>query len=117
MDKIMFKLLFSFLSLFSLSQANLFTITDKNGKVLQSKKIHHTENAFLNQKATEYSLQAIYDELHRAENLAHMAEAARQRAERITQEQEAARKAGKTYRISQVDRQELLENGTRIYSG
>ena len=113
----MFKLLFSFLSLFSLSQANLFTITDQNGKVLQSKKIHHTENAFLNQKATEYSLQAIYDELHRAENLARMAEAARLRAERIAQEQEAARKAGKTYRISQVDRQKLLEDAKYFKGG
>ncbi|HEY9190422.1 MAG TPA: NlpC/P60 family protein [Sulfurovum sp.] len=113
----MFKLLLLFSSLFSFSQANLFTITDKNGKVLESKKIRHTENAFLNQKATEYSLQAIYDELHRAENLARMAEAARLRAERIAREQEAARKAGTEYRISEVDRQKLLEDAKYFKGG
>jgi len=113
----MFKLLFLLSCIFSLSHANLFTITDKNGRVLQSKNIHHTENAFLNQKTTEYSLQAIYDELHRAENLARMAEAARLRAERIAQEQEAAKKAGKTYRISEVDRQKLLEDAKYFKGG
>mgnify|MGYP001766376288 CR=1 FL=1 len=113
----MLKPLFTFLCIFSLSHANLFMITDKSGKVLQSKKILHTENAFLNQKATEYSLQAIYDELHRAENLARMAEAARQRAERIAQEQKAAEEAGKTYHISAVDKQKLLEDAKYFKGG
>ena len=113
----MLKPLFSFLCIFSFSHATLFTITDKSGKVLQSKEIQHTENAFLNQKATEYSLQAIYDELHRAENLARMAEAARLRAERIAQEKEAAEKAGKTYHISAVDKQKLLEDAKYFKGG
>lgn len=113
----MLKLLFTFLCIFSLSQASLFTITDKNGKVLQSKDIHHTENAYLNQKATEYSLQAIYDELHRAEYLARMAEAARQRADRIAQAQKAAKKVGKTYQISDIDKQKLLEDAKYFKGG
>ncbi len=113
----MLKLLFTFLCIFSLSQASLFTITDKKGNVLQSKEMHHTENAYLNQKATEYSLQAIYDELHRAEYLARMAEAARQRTQRITQAQEAAKKVGKTYHISEVDRQKLLEDAKYFKGG
>ncbi|HSR73508.1 MAG TPA: NlpC/P60 family protein [Sulfurovum sp.] len=117
MDGIMLKPLFSFLYIISFSHATLFTITDQSGKVLQSKKIQHTENAFLNQKATEYSLQAIYDELHRAEYLARMAEAARQRAERIAQEQEAAKKAGTTYRISEIDKQKLLEDAKYFKGG
>jgi len=113
----MLKPLFTSLCIFSLSQASLFTITDKNGKVLQSKDIHHTENAYLNQKATEYSLQAIYDELHRAEYLARMAEAARQRTQRIAQAQEAAKKVGKTYHISEIDRQKLLEDAKYFKGG
>ncbi len=113
----MLKLFFTFLCIFSLSHSNLFTITDKRGNVLQSKDIHHTENAYLNQKATEYSLQAIYDELHRAEYLARMAEAARQRAQRITQAQEAAKKVGKTYHISEVDKQKLLEDAKYFKGG
>jgi len=113
----MFKSLFTFLCIFSLSHANLFTITDTNGKVLESKNIHHSENAYLNQKATEYSLQAIYDELHRAEYLARMAKAARQRAHRIAQAQEAAKKVGKSYHISEIDRQKLLEDAKYFKGG
>ena len=113
----MLKLLFTFLFIFSFSSATLFTITDQNGNVLQSKEIQHTENAYLNQKATEYSLQAIYDELHRAEYLARMAEAARQRAERIVNAQEAAQKAGKTYQIPEIDKQKLLEDAKYFKGG
>lgn len=113
----MFKLLFSFLYTFSLSHASLFTVTDKNGNVIQDKEIHHTENAYLNQKATEYSLQAIYDELHHAEYLARMAEAARQRAQRIAKAQEEAKKTGKTYQVSEVDKQKLLEDAKYFKGG
>lgn len=113
----MLKLLFTFLFIFSFSSATLFTITDQNGNVLQSKEIQHTENAYLNQKATEYSLQAIYDELHRAEYLARMAEAARQRAERIVNAQKAAQKVGKTYQIPEIDKQKLLEDAKYFKGG
>jgi len=112
----MFKLLFSFLYIFSLSHASLFTITDKSGNVVQSTEMRHTENAYLNQKATEYSLQAIYDELHRAEYLARMAEAARLRAQRIAKEQAAAKKSGKNYQLSEIDKQKLLEDA-KYYKG
>lgn len=113
----MLKSLFTSLCIFSLSQATLFTVTDSNGKILQSKEIQHTENAYLNQKATEYSLQAIYDELHRAEYLARKAEAARLHAERIAKAQEEANKVGKTYQISEIDKQKLLEDAKYFKGG
>jgi len=113
----MLKLLFTYLCIFSLSHANLFTVTDTKGNVFQSKDIHHTENAYLNQKATEYSLQAIYDDLHRAENLARMAEAARQRAGHIAQAQDAAKKVGKNYQVSEIDKQNLLEDAKYFKGG
>jgi cell wall-associated NlpC family hydrolase len=113
----MLKPLFTFLFIFSFSTANLFTITDQQGKILHSTQIEHTENAYLNQKATEYSLQAIYDELHRAEYLARMAEAARLRAERIAKAQEEANKVGKTYQISEIDKQKLLEDAKYFKGG
>ena len=113
----MLKPLFTFLFIFSFSTANLFTITDQQGKILHSTQIEHTENAYLNQKATEYSLQAIYDELHRAEYLARMAEAARLRAERIAKAQEEAKKVGKTYQISEIDKQKLLEDAKYFKGG
>ena len=46
----MFKPLFTSLCIFSLSSASLFTITDQQGNIVQSKEIQHTENAYLNQK-------------------------------------------------------------------
>ncbi|WP_373032239.1 C40 family peptidase [Sulfurovum sp.] len=113
----MLKSLFTFLFIFSFSTANLFTITDQQGKILHSTQIEHTENAFLNQKATEYSLQAIYDELHQAEYLARMAKAARQRAQRIAEAQEIAKKAGTTYQISKLDKQKLLEDAKYFKGG
>ncbi len=113
----MFKPLFTSLCIFSLSSASLFTITDQQGNIIQSKEIQHAENAFLNQKATEYSLQAIYDELHRAEYLARMAEAARLRAQRISKAQEEAKKVGETYQISEVDKQKLLEDAKYFKGG
>lgn len=97
--------------------ANLFTITDKHGNVMQSKNIQHKENACLNQKATEYSLQAIYDELHRAEYLARKAEAARLRAERIAKAKAEAKKKGTTYHISALDKQKLLEDAKYFKGG
>lgn len=111
------KPLFTFLCIFSISHANLFTITDTKGNVLQSKDIQHAQNAYLDQKATEYSLQAVYDELHRAEYLARMAEAARQRAQRIAQAQEAANKIGETYQVSDLDKQKLLEDAKYFKGG
>ena len=98
------------ISYITFSSANLFTITDRHGNVMQSKHIEHKENACLNQKATEYSLQAIYDDLHRAEYLARRAEAARQRAMRIATAQKEAKKVGKTYKISPLDKQKLLDD-------
>ncbi|MDQ1325107.1 MAG: NlpC/P60 protein [Campylobacterota bacterium] len=112
----MIRILFAFLLFCSLIYGNLFMVTDKNGKVFHAKNLQHTENAFINQKATEYSLQAIYDELHRVENLARMAQAARAREKRIAREKAAAKKAGKTYHLSETDRKQLLEDA-KYYKG
>lgn len=111
------KITFVLLNLITFSYSNLFTITDHNGKVFQSKDIYHSQNEYLKQNPTEYSLQAIYDELHRAENLARMAEAARKRAERIAKAQLEAAKAGKTYQISEIDKQKLLEDAKYFKGG
>ena len=111
------KTAFVLIHLLTLSHASLFTISDKNGKIYHSKDMQHTQNEYLNQKSTEYSLQAIYDELHRAENLARMAEAARQRATRIAKAQQEAAKEGKVYQISAIDKQKLLEDAKYFKGG
>ncbi len=109
-------MIFFFLSTYYI-YASLFTITDKKGKIVHHQNLKHTENAYLNQKATEYSLQAIYDELHRAENLARLANAARERAKRIEKAKIAAKKAGKTYHLSEADKKQLLEDAKYFKGG
>jgi cell wall-associated NlpC family hydrolase len=101
----------------TLTYANIFTITDQSGKVVHSTKMKHEPNPFFTQKETEYSLQAIYDELHRAENLARRAEAARRNAQRIAKAKAAAKKEGKTYKLSDVDKRQLLEDAKYFKGG
>ena len=89
--------------------ASLFTITDQKGHLLKRQTLKPTHNAFLAQKTTEYSLQAIYDELHREENLARAAQAAKAAAQKIARARKAAQKKGKTYRLTEKQKQKLLE--------
>ncbi len=113
----MFKKSFIVLNFISLSYASLFTISDKQGNVLYTQKIQQTHNASLSQNATEYSLQAIYDELHQAELHARKATAARQRALRIAKAKKAAESLGKTYQLSEIDKQQLLEDAKYFKGG
>jgi cell wall-associated NlpC family hydrolase len=109
--------IFTFLLIpFSLYAANLFVVTDKKGNVIKEKALEHCENACLNQDSKEYSLQAIYDELHREENLARAAQAARKRAERIAKASAEAEKKGQTYHLSKTDREALL-NYAKYFKG
>ena len=112
----MFKVTLLFTTLLTLSFTNIFTITDKHGKVVHSKNIQHSQNDYLSQSATEYSFQAIYDELHRAENLARRAEAARKHLQKITQAKASAKKVGKDYKISEEDKKQLLIDA-KYYKG
>lgn len=111
------KSLFTFFCIYTLSHASLFTITDSKGNVFKSKEMQPTHNASLSQKATEYSLQAVYDELNRAERMARMAKAARIRAQRIASAQKIAKKEGKTYQISERDKQKLLADAKYFKGG
>jgi cell wall-associated NlpC family hydrolase len=108
---------FTFLLIpFSLYAANLFVVTDKKGNVIKEKALEHCENACLSQDAKEYSLQAIYDELHREENLARAAQAARKRAEHIAKASAEAEKKGQNYHLSKTDREALL-NYAKYFKG
>ena len=112
----MFKAALLLITLLTLTSANLFTITDKHGKVVHNKKISHSQNDYLAQSATEYSFQAIYDELHRAQNLARRAQTARKHAQRIALAKAHAKKVGKTYKLTEVDKKQLLEDA-KYYKG
>jgi len=106
-----------FCTLLSLGQGSIFTMMDKHGNVIHTTSIEHTKNDYFKQSATEYSLQAIYDELHRAKNLAIRAAEARKRAQRIAKEKALANKTGKTYHISNTDRKKLLEDAKYFKGG
>ena len=105
----MFKVFLLFIYFISLSYANLFTITDKGGNVVHAKVMEHEENEYLAQKATDYSFQAIYDELHREENLARRAQAAKRRVAAIAKATAKAQKKGKSYHLTDDDRKKLLD--------
>jgi len=106
-----------FLILFSFTFANIFTITDSNGKVIKKQRLHHTTNAYLTQKETDYSLQAIYDELKRAEANARTAQTIHQKAQKITQAQTQAKQSGQIYRLSTSERQTLIEDAKYFKGG
>ena len=97
------------LILSTLMYANLFTITDKHGKVVHNTTLEHSTNDCLSQSATDYSLQAMYDELHREENLARAAQAAKKAAQHIAQVKKKVEKKGKTYLLTKRDKEQLLE--------
>ena len=105
----MSKILLSLVTIFSLSSANLFTVTEKDGTVVHSKKMDHCENECLSQKATEYSYQAIYNEIHREENLARRAAAAKARVVQIAKATAKAKKVGKSYHLTPDDQKKLLD--------
>ena len=105
-----------FLVPLSMYAANLFVVTDKKGHVIKEKQIEHTENAFLNQDPKEYSLQAVYDALHREENLARAAQAARKAAEHIAKASAEAKRRGETYRLTKTDKEALL-NYAKYFKG
>jgi len=96
--------------------ANLFVVTDKQGNIIQKSILIHKDNAFLKQNATEYSLQAISDELNKVQRHARLALLAKKHFERINLEKSKASKAGKTYHISKDDRKKLIEDA-KYYKG
>ncbi len=95
----------------------MFIMTDKHGKVMKRNTMAHIPNDYLEQKTTEYSFQAIYDELHRAENLARKAQAAREHAARIANAKAQAKKKGKTYHLTDADKKQLLEDAKYFKGG
>ncbi len=113
----MFKITLLFTILITLSSSNIFTITDKHGNVVHNKKIQHSQNAFFSQNATEFSFQAIYNDLHRAENLARRAAVAREHAQRIAKAKANAKKLGKTYHLTKADKKQLLEDAKYFKGG
>ncbi len=88
---------------------NLFIITDKSGKVETKKHLDHHENACLSQNATEFSLQAMYDELRKQERLAQEVQKAKQTVAHIAKAAANAKKKGLKYTLKEREREALLK--------
>lgn len=94
----------------SISYSNLFTIINNDGSLYKHQKITHKENDYINQKASSYSIQAIYDEIYYARNLAIITEQIKQKTIKIYQKREEARKENTIYLVSKDEREILLED-------
>jgi cell wall-associated NlpC family hydrolase len=85
---------------------------------VHKQKLYHTRtDAYLTQKETEYSLQAIYDELKRAESNARTAQTIHKKAQQITQSQTHAKQLGHIYTLSTSERQTLIEDAKYFNGG
>jgi len=113
----MLKPLGLFLAISFSLHSSIFIVTDKQGNILQEKNMAPCNNAYLQQSATEYSHQAIYDELHKQEHLALQAQAAKERITRISREKEAAKQRGEVYKLSAIDKAQLLKDANYFKGG
>jgi cell wall-associated NlpC family hydrolase len=96
-------------TLLTFASATLFTVTDKKGNLVHANVMKHGQNESLTQDPREYSFQAIYNEIHRAENLARRAQAAKRRVAQIAKATAVAKKAGKRYHLTADDKKKLLD--------
>ena len=96
--------------------SNMFTITDKKGNVLQEKKISATNNESIQQNPIEFSMQALYNELHKDENLAKKARYAQEKYLALKKKKKEAKKRGSTYRLTKLD-QDALINYAKYFKG
>lgn len=100
-----------------LCASNIFEIRDQQGRLQYREKLYHTPpNAYLSQKESEYSLQALYDELKYAERQARKAQKIHQQAQHISTFMQHAKHKGKPYTLSTSQRQILIEDA-QYYKG
>ncbi len=106
----MLKISFLASAIVTLSFSSIFTITDKNGNIFHTEDLVHTKNnECLSQKATEYSFQAMYDELNHDEKIARKAAIAKKSVIQIAKKTAKAKKVGKPYQLTRDDRDKLLD--------
>lgn len=113
----MYKNLFILLFISQILFANYISISDTTGKVVKRNYLTHKTNAFFTQNPTEYSLQAMYDELHRASKLAKLRHETHQKALFITKKQMDAKRDGIEYILSQTEKDALLEDAKYFKGG
>lgn len=101
----------------SLSYSNLFTIINNDGSLYKHRQITHSKNDCLTQKASTYSIQAIYDEIYYARDIAIVAQQAKEKAIKVYQKREKARVENSIYLVSKDEKEILLENAKYFKGG
>lgn len=101
----------------SLSYSNLFTIINNDGSLFKKTNIKQTHNAYLTQKASDYSIQAIYDEIYHARNIALATQKLQEKSRVIYQKRERAYREGTLYITSKDEKEILLENAKYFKGG
>jgi cell wall-associated NlpC family hydrolase len=101
----------------SLAYGSIFVITDPIKETVLVKRLKPTHNAAITQKATEYSIQALYDELNAVEHRARRAWLAKERARHLTIAKEQAEKMGINFSLTDDQRTQLLEDAKYFKGG
>ena len=96
----------------------MFEIHDAKGHLVHKRTLHHSQaDAYLTQKESEYSLQALYDELKQAEKQARKAHLVHQKASQISSTIQQAHASGKHYTLTPYQRQILIEDAKYFKGG
>jgi len=91
-----------------LTDASFLLISEKDGTVVDHRNLKPQKNASLLQDSREYSLQAVYDALHREANLARAAQAAKKAVQKIRKIEEERKREGEVYALTSEDQESLL---------
>jgi len=96
---------------------SLFVVTDPNNHTVEVKRLEPTHNAAISQKASEYSIQALYDELNSVEHHARRAWLAKERAKHLAIAKEQAEKMGVSFSLSPDQSTQILEDAKYFKGG
>ncbi|MDM5271978.1 C40 family peptidase [Sulfurovum sp. zt1-1] len=100
----------------SVGYGSLFVITDPNKNTVEVKRLEPTHNAAITQKTSEYSIQALYDELNSVETYARRAWLAKERTKHLAIAKEQARKMGVSFSLTDDQSIQILEDA-KYYKG
>lgn len=95
----------------------MFVVVDPNKETVLVKHLKPTNNAAIIQKTSEYSIQALYDELRATEEHARRAWLARERAKHIAIAKAQAEKMGVDFTLTSNQSTQLLEDAKYFKGG
>jgi cell wall-associated NlpC family hydrolase len=101
----------------SAGYGSLFVITDPNDNTVEVKRLEPTHNAAIAQKTSEYSIQALYNELNSAEEHARRAWLAKERAKHLAIAKEQAEKMGVSFTLTRDQTSQILEDAKYFKGG